>query len=280
MNTRSGEIGLLFHYPKLSELDLGFVRSPGPGLGNLLFPIARALIGERELGGTFVHPTLRQLKIGTYLRGEKDKRTYGGIIRPRSREEWASWARAMRTRKLQEGDQPNSRELTICYSGLRAQFHDIGPHAQLVRSWLDRNAARAERQFPSYDVALHVRQGDFQSASSEGQGRNIRQPPEWYRQALGLARQVLQSPDIRIRLFTDSDPSSVARELGLEDLTFDDSPDALAAIKCMARARLIVTSRSSFSMWAAFLSGAPAIWDRRMDLSEVFPVRRDLDHFL
>ncbi len=33
----------MYHYPLLSTPDLGFIRGPGPGLGNLLFPITRAL---------------------------------------------------------------------------------------------------------------------------------------------------------------------------------------------------------------------------------------------
>ncbi len=33
----------MYHYPLLSSPDLGFIRAPGPGFGNLLFPITRAL---------------------------------------------------------------------------------------------------------------------------------------------------------------------------------------------------------------------------------------------
>jgi hypothetical protein len=275
-----GEIRLLFHYPKLSALDLGVVRSPGPGLGNLLFPITRALIGEKTLGGTFVHPTIRQFKVGTYLRGEKDKRTYGDVIRPRSRDEWSTWIQAIRSPKLEEGARPPAGRTTICYSGLRRQFHDIWQHGGLIADWLNRNAVRADAPAAPYDIALHVRQGDFRAVSTSGRGRSIRQPPDWYRQAVDVASELLQTRRAQIRLFTDGDVRQVAGELALEGLTFDESPNALVAIKNMTQARIIVTSRSSFSMWAAFLSGAPAIWDKKMDLSEVFPPRNGLDHFL
>ena len=33
----------MYHYPLLSSLDFGLIRGPGPGFGNLLFPIGRAL---------------------------------------------------------------------------------------------------------------------------------------------------------------------------------------------------------------------------------------------
>jgi len=275
-----GEIRLLFHYPKLSALDLGVVRSPGPGLGNLLFPITRALIGEKTLGGTFVHPTIRQFKVGTYLRAEKDKRTYGDVIRPRSRSEWSTWVQAIRAPKLEEDVRPSGGRSTICYSGLRRQFHDIWQHGGLIGDWLNRNAMRAEAPPAPYDIALHVRQGDFRPASTSGGGRSIRQPPDWYRRAIEVASEMLQTRGAQIRLFTDGDVRQVASELALEGLTFDESPNALVAIKNMTQARFIVTSRSSFSMWAAFLSGSPAIWDKEMNLGEVFPPRIGLDHFL
>ena len=271
---------MVFHYPKLSEVDLGIVRSPGPGLGNLLFPIARALIGQREFGGTFVHPTIRQFKVGTYLRGEKDKRTYGGVIRPRSGDEWRAWMQSVRAPKVEEGAPVAADGVTICYSGLRRQFHDIAGRCDLIGAWLRENTVRTDASSAPYDVALHVRQGDFQVASTEGAGRNVRQSFGWYRLALELARDLLAKRDAEIRLFTDGDARQVQRELDVEQLTVDASPNALASMNSMSRARVIVTSRSSFSMWAAFLGEMPAIWDSKMNLGEVFPARKGLDHFV
>ena len=39
----------MYHYPLLSSPDLGFIRAPGPGFGNLLFPITRALQEAKKL---------------------------------------------------------------------------------------------------------------------------------------------------------------------------------------------------------------------------------------
>ena len=50
-----------YHLPLLSSPDVGLFRAPGPGLGNLLFPIARAVVGRETLGGRVVIPTMRQI---------------------------------------------------------------------------------------------------------------------------------------------------------------------------------------------------------------------------
>ena len=46
------------------------------GLGNMLFPWARAEIFCRKTGAQMLAPEWTRVKIGPILRGEKDKRTY------------------------------------------------------------------------------------------------------------------------------------------------------------------------------------------------------------
>ena len=51
----------MYHYPLLSRPDFGFIRGPGPGFGNLLFPIARALNEAQIQRGIFVRPTFKKI---------------------------------------------------------------------------------------------------------------------------------------------------------------------------------------------------------------------------
>lgn len=61
---------------KFSNLDFFDFRFGGPGLGNLLFVWARAIIYADKFGLSVLSPNWRTFKIRTYLRFEKDKRTY------------------------------------------------------------------------------------------------------------------------------------------------------------------------------------------------------------
>ena len=48
----------MYHYPLLSSLDIGPIRAPGSGFGNLLFPIGRALQEAKSKKEVFVRPTM------------------------------------------------------------------------------------------------------------------------------------------------------------------------------------------------------------------------------
>lgn len=269
----------LLHWPKLSRLDTGFVRSPGPGLGNLLFPISRALIGRETYGGALVYPTMRQAKIGTYLRREADKRTYGDVLRPRSASDWKRWwsrfGRPVVDERAFDGTQ---RRAVIAYSGMGRYFHDLQGHRGLIASWLRDNIRQPLDPAP-IDIALHVRLGDFSVGSPSSGANNVRQPLGWYREAFEQAKSLLGSENPSAVLFTDSDAQAIADQLGIPGLKFDRSANALASIMQLSAAKVLVASRSTFSMWAAFLGGMPAIWDRNYgDRTKSMPHRPGLDH--
>ncbi|MER9661611.1 hypothetical protein [Mesorhizobium sp. M0159] len=269
-----------WHLPVLSRWDVGVIRSPGPGLGNLLFPIARALIGQKVRGGVFVHPTLRQLKLGTFLRRERDTRTYGSVIRGRTGAEWRDWAHAQWYPKVDEDDYRGEIGVAVRYSGLKRYFHDLTGHSEIVSAWLEDTVRSVGVINDAYDIGLHIRLGDFAQSGSAPGGNNIRLPFDWYRAALAEARRLLGTATPRITLFTDGNVDFVNRELGIQDLTIDPSGNALTAMHNLSRARVVIASRSTFSMWAVYLGGMPAIWDEKFDLQRSFPERSGLDHRL
>ena len=83
----------MYHYPLLSSPDLGFIRSPGPGFGNLLFPITRALQAAKIKEEVFVRPTMLNLKIGPLIRREKDLRLYNKEFKRRNYNDWVNFLR-------------------------------------------------------------------------------------------------------------------------------------------------------------------------------------------
>ena len=63
-------------YADIGGLDLCFFRLGGPGLCNLLFPWSRMIIEAKKKNLTIIPTTWTSLKIGPYLRSERDKRSY------------------------------------------------------------------------------------------------------------------------------------------------------------------------------------------------------------
>ena len=65
-----------YTFVSLGRLESFGVRLGGAGLGNILFPWARALVYAQENSCIRIQTTWKNLKIGTFLRKERDKRLY------------------------------------------------------------------------------------------------------------------------------------------------------------------------------------------------------------
>ena len=75
---------MIYHYPLLSKHDFLLFRLHGAGLANHLFPMYRAFQNSKETNGEFLFPPLVQLKIGTFIRREHDKRIYFNLFNHRT----------------------------------------------------------------------------------------------------------------------------------------------------------------------------------------------------
>ncbi len=277
----------IYHSVKLSKFDAGIFRSPGPGLGNLMLPVARAIIRSERAGDIMIYPTWTQLKIGPMLRREKDNRFYSNEFCGRDLLDWRNWLEAIFLPKVKEcrvvSDITYTDNYVVRYEGLGNYFKDIYDDRDLIRAWIDRNARKRGEILESYDVACHVRLGDFSidEDPDNKSGHVIRQTWAWYRRGIDEAVKLSNTSNPKIYLFTDESHADVVEELNLPyDVIEDPSKNAITSIINMSRANVIVTSRSTFSQWGAFLSDGLAIWNHKFDLQETFPVRADQDIFL
>lgn len=272
-----------YHLPILSSIDFGLFRTPGPGFGNLLFPISRALIGAQNTNGIFVQPTIRQLKIGTFLRNEPDKRTYGRIFNHRGLRDWYLRFKSTFLKSIMEGDFDIElrRDVTVSYSGLKGYFHDLNGHADVIKTYLLDIRRTPKTSLPPYDIAVHIRLGDFASFKPNMNSESMRQPIDWYDTALRLGCETWSISNPRVVVFSDApDDDEVKRFAKTWSAEIDHSDNALEAILYIGQAKGLVASRSTFSMWGAFLSGCPAIWPEEFDLGTYWKVRPTMDSYL
>ena len=277
----------IYHSAKLSKFDLGICRSPGPGLGNLMLPLARAILNSEGAGNIMISPTWTQLKIGPLLRREKDMRIYSKEFYGRNLLEWKNWFRAIFLPKVDElrlvGDVSHADNYVVCYEGMGNHFKDIYDGRDLIKAWIDRNAHKVGEILEPYHIACHVRLGDFVTEENPDNkpGHVVRQTWAWYRNAINKAVKLSNISHPKIYLFTDESYDAVVEQLDLPyEMIEDPSRNAITAVINMSRANIIVTSRSTFSQWAAFMSEGLAIWNRNFNLKETFPVRADQDIFL
>lgn len=113
-------------------------------------------------------------------------------------------------------------------------------------------------------VGMHVRLGDFQSASNlktyQGQF-SVSLPIDWY---VSIARSLRNrlGNQVQFLVVSDGTPQQLAPLLdNCEAITTLDIPNSdVSDMLALANTDLLVCSVSSYSAWAAFLSDAPYLW--------------------
>ncbi len=252
----------------------------GAGLGNEIFPWAKAYIASRELGFRLMHPawglnsreywrvfgTSRLDWIGhaalqlampvvtvtdemVLSTGETD---YGAAVRALDKEH--GWS--------------GRRPLLLLHGGMSGGHLAIESARNYLRNTLQGHLP--ERECPSdpgshpgrLRVVVHARLGDFDQHSDGPLPGvfNRRLPLSWYRWTLNLLQK--QFGDMLHVDIVSDDPVQASRMLPEWSRCSTRSQTILEDLSLMVAADLLVCSVSTFSMLAAFLSDAPYLWYR------------------
>lgn len=267
-----------FCYPRLSKFDFFFIRSPGPGLGNLLFPVCRAYLASLDEGSAFIEPTWRQLKIGPFLRGEVDSRTYDEIsIKGDLSQRARDYVRAFGLTKFDENDPRASEDNVdrcVVFHGCKNYFHDLIEHRQGISNWLGSWKSVRSVDKNKFRLLLHVRLADFTPCKENiDTGTCYRSSMVWYRE---IGNEIINRERIRpeeILVLTDGKLSEVRNEIGI-DAFYSNNLGGLNALELMlvgAQSEFLIGSRSTFSMWMHFLGNGVAYFERSFSMEPYFP---------
>lgn len=260
-------------------MNLGWLRVGGPGLGNLLFVWARALVRATQTDADLVPPVWHQIKVGPLLRRERDLRTYVDVFPIRSANAvWAEWVRCRLTgRCVDRLDRAGSPEAGVTYEIVndgRPCFHDLEPYRAEIRSALERAALPRAR--PRDDarpvIAVHVRLGDYAVGSGAAPRCqvNTRLPIDWYVLAVQRARASLGSRDAPAVVFSDGTDSELAALLAMKNVKRAPRLPSLTDILQMSGAEVLICSHSTFSLWAAFFASGTVMLHSGVPLNDYF----------
>lgn len=255
-----------------------YVKPGRSGLGNMLFPWARAVIFAHQNQLPILKVQWTQPKIGPLLRGERDARLYLGLFNAEGYVRgWRKWIALTRRPRVSEYDSAGVRRVldrrrgVVLFTGMQGMFEPLLNHRELVREHLlamlsSRVKAQlsAARGADDRYIGVHVRRGDtvalqYGEPFPSGPG-NRGQPIEWFVRAVQSVRQALGGPK-PVRIFSDGSDAELAPLLALENVARSLDHPSIVDLLLMARSQvLITTSNSSFSMWAAYLGGMPSVW--------------------
>ncbi|MCX5349366.1 hypothetical protein OG901_16570 [Streptomyces mirabilis] len=252
----------------------------GAGLGNEIFPWAKAYLASRELGFRCLRPawglnrrgywrdfgTSRLDWVGhTALRavmpvvkvtdemvsatGEVD---YGAAVRVLDGE--YKWSRRRSILLLHESMSGGYLGIERARNYLRNVLLGSLPQEDCAAS---RDACAGQLR-----VAVHIRLGDFQAdpAGPRPGVFNTRIPLQWYHGVLDILQRHFEGR-LHIDIVSD-EPEQLARAFPRWKLCSARSRSMSEDLSIMTAADLLVCSVSSFSMLAAFLSDVPYLWYR------------------
>jgi hypothetical protein len=257
----------------------------GYGLGNDLIPWAKGYILSKELGAKLLHPAWGNNPRG-YWR-------YFGT----SRLDWQWYRVLVRLLPQYKFDEHTYREIgendfekacrlfaekyhlydkqayiiTItghwgAFSGIETAKHFIrevlysARHTRENLHWIERHKDRDK-----LSVAVHIRRGDFSLPSSTDDYKGVLNkglPLSWFTNICNALVAAFGRDNLQFLVASDSSPEDLGAlldtypSLFLSDLQHSDVSDLIA----MSEADLLICSLSTYSMWAAFLSGEPYLW--------------------
>ena len=235
------------------------------GLCNRLFPWARMELFSRLTRCRILAPRWGTwLKIGPYIRGEKDKRHYfgqfantgyvGGFRR------LVVLARGLRWAESEISNDTVGMEAGIVFfSGYDEWFTPLVGCSHFLAERLNAIAhERVKKTLWSFSkepfIGVHIRRSDFKQAGCVVSD-------DWYLRAIRVALE-RAGEKLPIRIFTDARPTELDgfRSVfpGIEIMP---QRTALGDLLLLSKASFLVgTSKSTFSLWAAFLGGQPSFW--------------------
>ena len=258
-------------YPAFSRYELFGIRLGGAGLGNLLFTYSRALKLAKETGCDFVWPSWKSMKVGPWIRREKDKRFYGDLFSNNSG--YVSGFKKsllLRTKKrvyVKSAEDVNNApdNSLLIFDDFTMNFDGILDFREEIRNDLIKNLQGKNRKALEEDfskcVNVHIRLGDFNKANTDALksgSNNTSLPIEWYVSVIERINEITNN-SLTFNIFSDGTDEELKPVLDIPNTRRVFYGTSIADILALSRAPLMIASGSSFSMWARYLGNCSSI---------------------
>ena len=251
---------MAYVYPKLPAVKTSsFFRIGGYGLANCLYVYARAIAIANKYNLPIIKPTWFNLSLGPYLRREKDKRHYLGLIDSHNEISGIKKFYLLNTLKhVSEYDdfEPNDN-IIIEVSQLGEYFAPIIPCHDIVSKYLydhieKKNLLLVEDFNFTNCIAAHVRLGDYVP--------DRRVPLSWYKEK--ILSYLENTPNTTVLLFSDGRDEELKELLEISSVRRVFFGNSIADIVAISKCKFLIGSDSTFSAWGAYLGQVPSVFLR------------------
>jgi hypothetical protein len=111
------------------------------------------------------------------------------------------------------------------------------------------------------EIGVHIRMGDFRklNVGEEFKGGHVRTPESYFINIINGIRHLF-GEDIKVNVFTDGYKNEFETIFNLKNIEMIEGNNDLIDMLLLSKSKIIVISTgSTFSYWAGFLSNAPMI---------------------
>jgi hypothetical protein len=250
----------------------GYAKLGRYGLTHGILAWARCAVWCETTGAKMIAPFWLKIRVGPYLRKERDKRNYfllfhdGGAISGIKRLLLLAYAK-----KLIAGSQfpdaiKNSGANVMVFENALGSneikyFHQILGYGPFLRNKLIEITRRKyipEKPQEPF-IAIHVRLGDFTPIKSDNTiTANSRLPIDWYVNRLVALRSAL-GIDVPAILYSDGNDKELAALMNVQNVRRVPKQQSITDLLSMGQSIALISSGSGFSLWGAFLGSAPRL---------------------
>lgn len=243
------------------------------GLGNMLLPWARCYIWSKDNNIPMIAPIWNKLRIGPYIRREKDKRNYQFLFdNKRYINGTERLFYLLFYKKVNEcyktslsKNYISFKRKIIYFKGLQKYFNPIKGRNEEILSELKKYTKNRylPRKIPKEFIGIHIRRGDFSIPISDeilfSGGYNNQIKIDWYISILNKIRNKL-GYNIKAIIFSDAKKNELIKISTLPNIEISISNTAITDLLILSNASIMIASGSTFSMWASFLGQVPCVW--------------------
>ena len=237
-----------------------YAELPRTGLGNMLFPWARASLFARAHHCPMLAPNwVKVNRIGPLIRFERDKRYYFGQFTNKG---YIGGLQKLfillRHKSFSESEYSALSEGVCTFSGMGNYFKDISGAGDILLNELYRIAnirvVDELMKLPKRFIGVHIRRGDFVVGGLAIGG-------DYYIRAIEKAVDVIGDESVPILIFSDARKTELEYLMHIKGVEIMPSKSALHDLLALAKSDVLVgTNNSTFSGWAAFLGRMKSIW--------------------
>jgi hypothetical protein len=272
---------------------LVYPQLPKAGLGNMLLIWARAILFAQINSFPLIAPAWGKFVIGSYLRGERDKRYYGNLFSDKDYvSKFSYFLVSLKKKHLYYNPIISKIELSNlepeevdCHLFIFNQlphwsdfFVDLKENQPIIKDKLFASirpsVLEAISHRPTPQIGIHIRMGDFRKLKPDDDFTKlggVRTPFSWFIRVIDSIRRIA-SYDVPVTIFSDGHDHELIELLKLAQVSRASSASALSDMLTLSKSQLLITSSgSTFSYWASYLGQCPTIWHPAHFHAGVFP---------